>query len=564
MLSESYIKQERTFVDDGLKTVIECIKKNAEILGDREAIVFASYKGGREVVTWNELKEKSEAVAKSFVKLGIRPGDFVAINLRACPQWLYAAFGAMTAGACMASISFTYTDGSDLVATMEKIKKCKVLVMDPGVDGQNWSIVKPFLEEYSPDGEVRSSRMPYLKYLFGYEKDEEKHMVGVGKIDDVINDANPDVILPEITENMLALLFQTSGSTGVPKLVAHTHRNLLCIRESTSGPATEALEAKNVPFNDRPFTWLGGFPWSVISGQKRVTISGFEPLPEDRVAGVIDVITRERCNILTALPPMIHEMTIRKNELPSDWPLTILLTGGQPLKNVISEAIGSVAPVLLSIYGGTEFSIITSGLATGSNFREYLCGKLIGGPRLEIKIVDENEEIVPVNTRGELYVRSDAIFQEYLNDPVKTAAVKTSDGWYKSDDIGMINENGELFIYGRKSFLIISGGMNVAPEILEHALEQHPGVATAVVVPIPDEVHYQVPCACILREKGSDVTEEQMRAYCEGIHNDKVGLFTILPKYYLFFETLPETITGKVSRPSLIKIAQGMVQDLEN
>ncbi|KAL4220914.1 hypothetical protein ACF0H5_019180 [Mactra antiquata] len=563
MFSESYIKQESTFVDDGMKSVAECIKRNAEVLGNREAIVFASYKGGREVVTWIDLWEKSAALAKSLVKLGIKRGDFVALNLRSCPQWIYAAFGTMISGACLASVSFTYEDGSDLVATMNKMKKCNVLVMDPGENGQNWNIVKSLLDKIEDNGAVRSSRMPYLKYLFGYEKEEAKYMEGVKNMEYLINDdTGKGVCLPNITENDLAVLFQTSGSTGVPKLVALTHRHILFSREVNSGPVTEILDPTNIPFNDRPFTWMGGFPWSIISGQKRVTTSGFEPVPEDRILGIADVCVREKCNLLVTLPPLLHAMLDRKDELPANWPIEILLTGGQPLTNAIAGAVGSVAPKLLCAYGGTEFFIISTGLIEDSNFREFWCGKLPGGVGLEVKVVDENEHIVPVNTKGEIYVRSDGVFLEYLNDPEKTAAVKTPDGWYKTDDIGLMNEEGEFFIFGRKSFLIISGGMNVAPEILEHALEQHPGVATAVVVPIPDKVYYQVPCACILREKGSDVTEEQLRAYCEGIHNDKVGLFTVLPKYYLFFNDLPETTTGKISRPTLIKTAEKMIENL--
>ncbi|KAL4220912.1 hypothetical protein ACF0H5_019178 [Mactra antiquata] len=563
LFSKSYIKHERTFVDDGVKSIVECIKRNAEVLGQREAIVFASYKGGREVVTWIDLWEKSKALAKSLLKLGIKRGDFVALNLRSSPQWLYAAFGTMIAGACLASVSFTYKDGSDLVAIMTKMEKCSVLVMDPGENGQNWNIVKTLLDKIEDNGIVRSSRMPYLKYLFGYEKDEAKYMEGVKNMEDLINDdAGTGVCLPNITENDLAVLFQTSGSTGVPKLVALTHRYMLVFRETTSGPFTAFLDSKNVVFNNRPFTWIGGFPLSVMSGQKRVTISGFEAVPEDTLTGTIDIIVREQCNVMLTLPPSLHALINRKDNLPDNWPVEILFTGGQPLKIAIAGAVGSVTSKLVTVYGGTEFVLVSSGLTEDSNFKEYWCGKLIGGPRLEVKIVDENEDIVPVNTKGEIYVRSDGVFLEYLNDPVKTAAVKTPDGWYKTDDIGLMNEEGDLFVYGRKSFMIISGGMNVAPEILEHALEQHTGVATAVVVPIPDEIYNQVPCACILREKGIDVTEEQLRAYCESIHNDKVGLFTVLPKYYLFFNDLPETTSGKISRPTLTKMAMKMIENL--
>lgn len=311
MFSKSYLKKEKTYVDDGRRTIIDCLRYNGECFGDKEAIVFASYSGDRQVVTWIELLNKSIAFAKSLIQLGVKPGEFVAVNLRCCPQWLYVAFGTMCAGACVASISFTYKDGSDLVATMEMIAKCSMLVMDPGENGVNWKIVKPLIDKFSSDGLVTSKKLPYLRYVVGYEGSKETIMTGVKLLDDLVNAKHPDISLPEIHKDSLGLLLQTSGSTGVPKLVALSQRNIMFLRQSTTAGGGY-LEQKNVQFNDRPFTWTGGFPWSIISGQKRVTINGFEPIPKDKVAGIIDIVTREKCNFLIALPPMLHALINRK------------------------------------------------------------------------------------------------------------------------------------------------------------------------------------------------------------------------------------------------------------
>ena len=201
--------------------------------------------------------------------------------------------------------------------------------------------------------------------------------------------------------------------------------------------------------------------------------------------------------------------------------------------------------------------VVSSGvIGETKDFQEYFCGNITKLPGLEVKVVDESGEIVPVNTRGEVYVRSPGMFKEYLNDPEKTAAVLTDDRWYKTDDIGMMTKDAELFVYGRISNMIISGGMNVTPEIIEQAMKLCPGVATVVVVPVPDEVYYQVLCACVIRQSGSDLTEEQLRRYCNDIHNDSPRMFTILPKYYMFFDEFPETITGKTNRVELRKIAR--------
>ena len=103
--------------------------------------------------------------------------------------------------------------------------------------------------------------------------------------------------------------------------------------------------------------------------------------------------------------------------------------------------------------------------------------------------------------------------------------------------------------------MILSGGFNVAPVILELTLERCLGVLRAICVPVPNEILYQEVCACIILEDGSALTQEGLRAYCEDIHNDKPGLFTVLPAYYMFMKEFPLTGTGKTSRRQLTKMA---------
>ena len=174
---------------------------------------------------------------------------------------------------------------------------------------------------------------------------------------------------------------------------------------------------------------------------------------------------------------------------------------------------------------------------------------------IQMKICNEGGQIVPTNERGEIYVKSEGMFQGYYNDPEKTKAVFTEDGWYKTDDIGYVTEEGLFFCEGRKSETIISGGINVVPIILEAAIKKCPGVESVVCVPVAHEVMFQVVCACIIRNDGSDLTEDQLRQYCEEVHNDKSRLFTVLPTHYLFLTEFPETYTGKLSRKKLAEMA---------
>ena len=249
-------------------------------------------------------------------------------------------------------------------------------------------------------------------------------------------------------------------------------------------------------------------------------------------------------------------MCIFQENLPDDWPVEGIMTVGQPLTKDLAVCVGKACKYLLCMYGGSEFAAGTLAKITDPNdFEEFGCGKPFNIPGLEIKIVDEKAEIVPVNQRGEIYVRSGLMFAGYFNDPEKTKAVLTEDGWYKTDDIGRMTEDGQFFVEGRKSNMIISGGFNVAPEILENVMKTFPGIESVVIVPVPDNVFYQVLCACIVKKANSDITEKDVRQYCEEYHADKPGFFTVLPKYYMFFEEFPETRSGKTHRKELENIA---------
>jgi acyl-coenzyme A synthetase/AMP-(fatty) acid ligase len=237
----------------------------------------------------------------------VREMEVVAINIRNCPKWLYANFGAIIAGAIPISVSFTYVDGSDLVALMEKLQTCSLLVMDPGLLNVNCDIITRIIDTYGENGTVKSVQIPYLRYLIGVSFDDvDAHVL---KFDDLIKDINSDIVLPSLSSKDTVSLFQTSGSTGVPKVVAHTHETFL---KGITAKLVEHMDPKYKQFNDRPFAWLGGYPLSIITGQTRVTISGFCKPPEDRVSFMIDVIERERCSSVFALPPLMHELIKRQ------------------------------------------------------------------------------------------------------------------------------------------------------------------------------------------------------------------------------------------------------------
>ena len=242
--------------------------------------------------------------------------------------------------------------------------------------------------------------------------------------------------------------------------------------------------------------------------------------------------------------------------------MRILSTGGQPIAKHFTSCIDKgLTKNLNIIYGSSEANCVLSNLVSKTeDFIEFACGVPSAG--VEIKIVGDDGTIVPPYTRGEIYVRSEGTFKGYFNDDEKTRAVLTEEGWYKTDDLGYMTEKGIFYVEGRKSDMILSGGFNVAPAILEAVLKQYPGVKDAVLVPIPHEIMYQVVCACFIPQPGSDVTEDGLHQYCREVHADKHCLFTVLPSYYLKFEAFPLTTTGKTSRKLLTVEAVHRIKQL--
>lgn len=518
---------------------------------DREAFVFTSANGQRIAITFRELYVNASILAKSFLTLGVKKSEVIAVSLKNSPEWLYSTYGAMMAGVQPISLSFTYTDGSDVICMMKKLQKCSAIILDPKSDKDTWNIFQKLISFLDKAGHVKSDLMPYLNFLVCRQSPEDKDLL---TISEMLTWENRDVVLPHIDTEDTAALFQTSGSTGVPKAIVHTHRSLVA---GISG-FTEATHITDdvICFNDRHFSWMGGFPTNIISGEKRVTSFGYSEPARDRISYMIDVIRREKCTYTTALPPLINSFMIRQEELGDDWPIVTLRTGGAPISRRSASCVGKLCRKLLCVYAATEMCW-ACGIETSDpqDFKEFSVGRPF--PGVEVKVLKENGERAPVNERGEIYIKSEGLFKEYLNDPEKTKAALSDDGWYRTDDVGYLSEDGLLYCEGRKSDVIITGeySMNVYPSILESLLQSYPGVARVICVPVPHDYMYQVICACVMLEDGWDVTEDQIRKYCEEIHNDKPRSFTVVPTYYLFLKQFPQTSTGKVSREAVTKLA---------
>jgi fatty-acyl-CoA synthase len=193
-------------------------------------------------------------------------------------------------------------------------------------------------------------------------------------------------------------------------------------------------------------------------------------------------------------------------------------------------------------YGQTELSPVNHMTLPDDSFenRTQTVGRPI--PHIEVKIVDENDRVVPVGEQGEICTRGYSVMKGYWNDPEKTAETIV-DGWLHSGDLGTMNEHGYVRITGRIKDMVIRGGENIYPREIEEFLYTHPKISEVQVFGIEDERMGEEVCAWIQLKNGESMTEDEVRTFCRG----QISHFKI-PRYVRFVTEYPMTVTGKIRK----------------
>ncbi|MDN3512954.1 MAG: AMP-binding protein [Candidatus Brocadia sp.] len=338
-----------------------------------------------------------------------------------------------------------------------------------------------------------------------------------------------------------AAILYTSGTNANPKGVMLTHRNFLsnldgCIH-AFHFTEKDVLLGILPLFHTYALTTTLILP--VCAGATSVYLARFSG-PK-----VLEMIEKYRVTSLFAIPSM-YRVLLRTAETTKHDLSTLRLctSGGEPLPGDVLLAFRKTFPVPLTEgYGLTEATAIVS-----VNLPERCKPGSIGPPldNLEVKIVDDNGQGQPVNKDGEIWVKGPNVMKGYYKLPKETAETIASDGWLKTGDYGRLDEDGFLWITGRKKELIIISGENVSPTEIEYVISGHEKVFEVAVVGVPDKVRGEVPKAYIALHEHATCSEEEIRNYCtQRLPHYKV------PKYFEFCKELPHGPTGKVLKRAL-------------
>jgi long-chain acyl-CoA synthetase len=347
---------------------------------------------------------------------------------------------------------------------------------------------------------------------------------------------------PNPSPDDVAVLLYTSGTSGLPKGVLLTYGNLQSDVDASIEYAS--LQHKHTFLGIIPLFHTFGLTAMLIApiqlGSTVIYIARFSPV------ATLNALRDYKASIIFGTPSMFAAIARLKNATPEDFShIYAIITGGEPLPQALRDAFKQRFDVtLLEGYGLTETSPVVS-LNTPQKNRQGSVGGLV--PGAEAKIADDNGNALPTGQIGEVWLKGPMIMKGYHNLPEETAAVLTPDRYFKTGDLGKLDEDGYLYITGRKKEMIIVAGEKAYPREIEDALLKHPHVLEAAVVGKKDPGRGEAVVAFIIPREGQTVQPDELRSFArdQGLAQWKV------PKEVFVVEDLPRSPTGKVLKREL-------------
>lgn len=488
---------------------------------------------GERRVSYAELEEASNKVANALIEMGIKKGDRVATIQSSNPEFVTVFFGIIKAGGIAVPLDARYT--ADELARIFDDCQPKVLVAEsPALD-----TLVPVL-----------SRFGSIKHVVNFSPEDGGQFTSYQKI---MATSPAQRVDAEPAPDDIAIISYTGGPTTNPLGVALSHRSI-CTEAITSGDVFEqtdrdVLMAFALPMYHQ-FGLTAVLVASIVKGSTVVVVPG----TGRSIDSFMEAIEREKGTMYLGVP-YIYSLLINvarragiKHDLSS---LRLCISGGAPLEiEVIHQFKQYYGFNLLDIWGQTEsVSQITVSPIDGTG-KLGSSGKPM--PCWEIKIVDDNDKELPPNQTGEIIARG-PVMTGFYNNPQETAET-IKNGWLYTGDTGKIDEDGYLFITGRKRRMLILKGQNIFPGDIEEMLVTYPKIAEAKVVGIQDIIRGETVKAIIRLKPGETATEQEIRQYCQGRMADYK-----LPREIMLTDSIPE-VTHLWTRPESLEAPEFKIE----
>ncbi|MFO7996407.1 MAG: class I adenylate-forming enzyme family protein [Dehalococcoidia bacterium] len=508
-------------------TVVEMIARNARMYPNDIALIeLRPSKKLRREITWKDFDERVSRVANALIKRGVRKGDRVVHWMMNSIDWLEAYFGVIRIGAWAVPLSFRF-DSRDLKYCVD-IVEARVMILG---------------EEFTERVEAAHAQLPTIEHYIFVGQNTPKDM---GNFEDILGKASPKPPVVDIKDDDEAALYFTSGTTGPPKPILLTHKNL------ESGAIVQAFEHQTRHEDNflvcPPLYHLAKIHWfgNLIVGARGTLLTEVNP------QNMFDAIYRERVTRLFLLVPWAQDILgaldrgeLRKEDYDNLSCCRRLHMGAQPVPASLVKRWKEYFPDMLY---ETDFGLSESTgpgcirLGYGNEHKIGAIGK--AGLNWETRIVNDKDEDVAQGEVGELLVRGNGVMKAYYKNPEKTAEALKG-GWLHTGYMARMDNDGFIYLVDRKKDVIISGGENIFPGEIEEVFRGHPKIHDVAMIGVPDERLGEVVAAIIDPGPGMTLTEEEVKQFCQ----------PRLPKYKwprrIIFDKVPRNPTGKIEKPKL-------------
>jgi len=477
---------------------------------------------GAERMSYGELGARIGCVASSLRRLGVQPGDRLALLMPNSTEYLVSYYALLKMGAVAVPLN--------------------PLLREPEVhyimeDCQASGLI--FHQEFASIVEALRSKLSSLHHtiVVGDQGEAETQT-----FNDLLQTGDQESSTVARDEQDLATLIYTSGMTGDPKGAMLSHRGLMASAQAT----VEGFQftSTDCVIGVLPFAHIFGKNLLVqaplVAGASVVVMARFES------ALVVEAIERWKATALSGVPLMLIALSNALEAQPRDVStLRKCMVGGTTVPmEVVRRFQGLFSNCeVVEAYGISENTGIVTLNPLGGGHREHSAGLPLG--LNEVRVVDNQGQDVPQGQPGEIAIRGPQLLLGYWGMPEVTAGA-VGDGWLFTGDIGYLDEDGYLFLIDRKKDLIITSGYNVYPKEVENILYNHPEVEEAAVIGQPDTARGELVKAVIVLKKGATVTDDQMREYCAGQLADYKT-----PRLIEFVDDLPRTASGKILKRAL-------------
>jgi len=519
-----------------MTTIVDMLENNAKKYPDDVALIeLRPSLNYRSTITWKEFDDNANRIANDLVSKGIRKDDKVIHWMRNSIPWLVSYFGIAKTGAWAVPLNYRFS-GNDFKYCAE-IAEGKAMLLEE-------EFVKPVQQ-------VRASLKTIKDYIYVGTNTPQN----MENYNDVLKRSSAKPLNTPLGDEDECGLYFTSGTTGTPKPVLLTHKNMSF--------AAKIEQAHHYQTHDDNFVilpplyhtgakmhWFG----SLISGSKGTILTEFTP------KNILETVSNERGTIVWLLVPWVHDLLVSldKGELKlADYNLEnwrLMHIGAQPVPPSLVKHWKEYFPNMKydNNYGLSESTgpgAVHLGLE--NKFKAGAVGKAGNWWQIQIWGIDDTKE-VPQGQVGELVIKGDGVMREYYKNPEMTART-IENGWLRTGDMARIDEEGYVFLVDRKKDVIIVGGENIYPIEVEDAIHNNPKVYDTAVIGVSDERLGEIVAAVIEVKPGETLSEDEINAFLE----------KALPRYKrprrIIFNKIPRNATGKIEKVKLRQTYSGKI-----